>query len=201
MSNPTTETVLGIPVQAVDVRIGDTDVCKRCCFNIRPQCLQDGILCHPENRADRRNVYFIKIEEPEMLPTTKAPPMPPVPPTVVPAPPKPTVSTKRLATDLESLTKAEETLALLRKQHRLFAEQPMRYGFSLAPHQSHGKVILRSSATNTTIEVESALLRQAFEVHQEALLQTLLDLHAQQVAQMKAGLSEQLLDLAVEYRK
>lgn len=192
MSNPTTETVLGIPVQAVDVRIGDTDVCKRCCFNIRPQCLPDGILCHPENRADRRNVYFIKIEEPEMLPTTKAPPMPPV----HPAP----LSAKQLATDLESLTKAEETLALLRKQHRLFAEQPMQYGFSLASHQSHGKVILSNNRI-TTIEVESALLRQAFEVHQEALLQTLLDLHAQQVAEMKTALSEQLLDMAVEYRK
>lgn len=192
MSNPTTETVLGIPVQAVDVRIGDTAICKRCCFNIRPQCLPDGILCHPENRADRRNVYFIKIEEPEMLPTTKAPPMPPV----HTAP----LSAKQLATDLESLTKAEETLALLRKQHRLFAEQPMQYGFSLASHQSHGKVILSNNRI-TTIEVESALLRQAFEVHQEALLQTLLDLHAQQVAEMKTALSEQLLDMAVEYRK
>ncbi len=128
-----------------------------------------------------------------MLPTTKAPSMPPVPP----AP----LSAKQLATDLEFLTKAEETLSLLRKQHRLFAEQPMRYGFSLAPHQSKGVVILRNNSTNTAIEVESALLRQAFEVHQEALLQTLLDLHAQQVAQMKAGLSEQLLDMAVEYRK
>ena len=193
MSNPTTETVLGIPVQAVDVRIGDTDVCKRCCFNIRPQCLPEGILCNPENRADRRNVYFIKIEEPEMLPTIKAQPMPPVPP----AP----LSAKQLAADLESLTKAEETLALLRKQHRLFAEQPMQYGFSLASHQSHGKVILRNNSTNATIEVESALLRQAFAVHQEALLQTLLDLHAQQVAEMKTALSEQLLDMAVEYRK
>ena len=54
---------------------------------------------------------------------------------------------------------------------------------------------------NLPIEVESALLRQAFEVHQEALLQTLMDLHTQQVAQMRAGLSEQLLDMAVEYRK
>ena len=183
----------GVRVVAVDVRIGDTDVCKRCYFSARPQCAADGILCHTDNRADRRNVYFIKIEESEMLPTTKAPPMPPVPP----AP----LSAKQLATDLESLTKAEETLALLRKQHRLFAEQPMQYGFSLASHQSHGKIILRNNSTNTAIEVESALLRQAFEVHQEALLQTLLDLHAQQVAEMKTALSEQLLDMAVEYRK
>ena len=189
----TIETVLGIPYQVVDVRPGDGYVCKRCYFDTRPHCEKDGILCRRDNRADQRNVYFIKIEEPEMLPTTKTPPMPPV--QAVPS------SAKQLATDLESLTKAEETLALLRKQHRLFAEQPMQYGFSLASHQSHGKVILRNNSTNAAIEIESALLRQAFEVYQEALLQTLLDLHAQQVALMKADLSEQLLDMAVEYRK
>ena len=140
--------------------------------------------------------FLIEVEPMDARPAPQA--MAPVPPE---APSKPTLSPKQLAADLESLTKAEETLALLRKQHRLFAEQPMQYGFSLASHQSHGKVILRNNSTNATIEVESALLRQAFEVHQEALLQTLLDLHAQQVAQMKAGLSEQLLDMAVEYRK
>ena len=77
----------------------------------------------------------------------------------------------------------------------------MQYGFSLASHQSHGKIILRNNSTNTAIEVESALLRQAFEVHQEALLQTLLDLHTQQVTAMKVALSDPLLETAVEYRK
>lgn len=170
------------------VYVGGTNACGRCAFG--PSKCRSTYHDGRTVRAHCDGIYFVEVKEPKPMETT------PVKPQA-----QPTLSPKQLAADLESLTKAEETLALLRKQHRLFAEQPMQYGFSLASHQSHGKVILRSSATNATIEVESALLRQAFEVHQEALLQTLLDLHAQQVAQMKAGLSEQLLDMAVEYRK
>ena len=173
------------------VYVGGTNACGRCAFG--PSKCRSTYHDGRTVRAHCDGIYFVEVKEPQPMETT------PVKPQAQPTHAQPTA--KQLAADLESLTKAEETLALLRKQHRLFAEQPMRYGFSLASHQSHGKVILRNSATNTAAEVESALLRQAFEVHQEALLQTLLDLHAQQVAEMKTALSEQLLDMAVEYRK
>lgn len=190
MSNPTTETVLGIPVQAVDVRIGDTDVCKRCYFSARPQCAADGILCHPDNRADRRNVYFIKIEEPEMLPTTKAQPTPAQP------------TAKQLSDRLLDLSQADNTTALLRKLLRQRAESTdYRLGLTLTSNSTTRKLVLRNLKTNTTTELETEFLRQAFEVHAEALLTTLLELHTQQVTAMKAELSDLLLETAVEYRK
>ena len=134
-------------------------------------------------------------------------PVPPVMPQaiqapVTPAPPKPTVSTKRLADNLKNLTEAEKTLAQLNElyeRHKVAPEDTL--GLNLQSIHDNGRVILRNRPKGTTLEVETKLLRQALEIHQEALLQTLLDLHTQQVAQMKAGLSEQLLEMAVEYRK
>lgn len=109
---------------------------------------------------------------------------------------------KQLAEQLVELSKAEETLTKVRKIHEWLAIAPVNpIGISLETIKNGGKVLLRNRVSNTVTEVDSALLRQAFEVHQDAILQTLLDLHTQQVAEMKRGLSESLLDTAVEYRK
>lgn len=109
---------------------------------------------------------------------------------------------KQLAEHLTELSKAEEALAKVRKVHELHAITPANpIGISLETRKTAGKVILRNRVSDTTTDVDSVLLRQAFEVHQDAILQTLLDLHTQQVAEMKRELSENLLDTAVEYRK
>lgn len=74
-------------------------------------------------------------------------------------------------------------------------------GLTLASSATGGKLVLRNRQTNTATELETAFLRQAFEVHAEALLTTLLELHTQQVTTLKAELSDPLLETAVEYRK
>lgn len=141
---------------------------------------------------------------PETEPTPLMPPVVPVAPTLPKAEPAPapTLSAKQLAEQLVELSKAEEALTKVRKIHEWHAIDPVnKLGISLETIKNGGKVILRNRVSNTVTEVDSALLRQAFEVHQDAILQTLLDLHTQQVAEMKRELSESLLDTAVEYRK
>lgn len=141
---------------------------------------------------------------PETEPTPLMPPVVPVAPTLPKAKPAPapTLSAKQLAEQLVELSKAEEALTKVRNIHEWHAIAPVnKLGISLETIKGDGKVILRNRVSNTVTEVDSALLRQAFEVHQDAILQTLLDLHTQQVAEMKRELSESLLDTAVEYRK
>lgn len=126
----------------------------------------------------------------------------PVPPE---APSKPTPAqptAKQLAGRLLDLSQAENTTELLRKRLRQRAESTdYRLGLTLNSNNTSSKLVLRNLKTNTTTELETAFLRQAFEVHAEALLTTLLELHTQQVTAMKAELSNSLLDTAVEYRK
>lgn len=109
---------------------------------------------------------------------------------------------KQLSDRLLDLSKAEATTAQLRKLMTLRAESiEYRLGLTLNSNATGGKLVLRHRSSNTITELETAFLRQAFEVHAEALLTTLLELHTQQVTAMKAELSDSLLDTAVEYRK
>ena len=128
--------------------------------------------------------------------------MAPVPPE---APSKPTPAqptAKQLAARMLNLSKAEATTAQLRKLMTLRAESTdYSLGLTLASSATDGKLVLRHQSSNTITELETAFLRQAFEVYAEALLTTLLELHTQQVTAMKAELSDHLLETAVEYRK
>lgn len=144
--------------------------------------------------------FLIEVEPMDARPAPQA--MAPVPPEAPskPAPAQPTA--KQLAGRLLDLSQAENTTALLRKLLRQRAESTdYRLGLTLDSNNNTRKLVLRNLKTNTTTELETAFLRQAFEVHAEALLTTLLELHTQQVTAMKAELSDSLLDTAVEYRK
>lgn len=194
------ETYRGVQVRALDIGPGG---CLQCHFNQTGESCRN-IPCTRDLRPDKRDVYLIKVKESEIMNPTPVPPVMPqaIPAPVTPAPPKPTVSTKRLADDLKTLTEAEKTLAQLHELYERHQVAPAdTLGLNLQSIHDNGRIILRNRPKGTTLEVETTLLRQALEIHQDALLQTLLDLHAQQVAEMKTALSEQLLDMAVEYRK
>lgn len=205
MSNP--ELIAGKWVERRGY-IGGTNACGRCAFGT-----QECRTTRHEGRTIRSlcdGIYFLRVKEPEPMPYPETEPTPLMPPVVPVAPtlpkaepaPAPTLSAKQLAERLVDLSKAEEALTKVRKIHEWHAIDPVnKLGISLETIKGNGKVILRNRVSDTTTDVDSALLRQAFEVHQDAILQTLLDLHTQQVAEMKRGLSESLLDTAVEYRK
>lgn len=207
MSNP--ELIAGKWVERRGY-VGGTNACGRCAF-AKSTCR----ITRHEGRTIRSlcdGIYFIEVKEPEIMPypypeTEPTPLMPPVVPVAPTLPkaepaPAPTLSAKQLAEQLVELSKAEEALTKVRKLHEWHAIAPAnKIGINLKTINSNGKVILRNRVSDTTTDVDSVLLRQAFEVHQDAILQTLLDLHTQQVAEMKRGLSESLLDTAVEYRK
>ena len=174
------------------VYVGGTNACGRCAFD--PSKCRNTYHDGRTVRAHCDGIYFLEVKEPQpMEPTT-------VKPQAQPTPAQPTA--KQLSDRLLDLSKAEATTAQLRKLMALRAESTdCSLGLTLASSATGGKVFLRNRQTHSIAELETEFLRQAFEVHAEAILTTLLDLHAQQVAQMKAALSEQLLDMAVEYRK
>ena len=154
--------------------------CGRCAF--------DPSKCRTA-RAHCDGIYFLEVKEPQHMEPT-------------PTKPQAQPTAKQLAKCLVALSEAEDTTALLRTLMRQHAESTdYSLGLTLASTNTCSKLVLRNQQTNTTTELETAFLRQAFEVYAEALLTTLLELHTQQVTAMKAELSDPLLDIAVAYRQ
>lgn len=174
------------------VYVGGTNACGRCAFD--PSKCRNTYHDGRTVRAHCDGIYFLEVKEPQpMEPTT-------VKPQAQPTHAQPTA--KQLSDRLLDMSQADNTTALLRKLLRQRAESTdYRLGLTLTSNNTTRKLVLRNLKTNTTTELETAFLRQAFEVHAEALLTTLLELHTQQVTAMKAELSDLLLETAVEYRK
>ena len=174
------------------VYVGGTNACGRCAFG--PSKCRSTYHDGRTVRAHCDGIYFVEVKEPQPMETT------PVKPQAQPTHAQPTA--KQLADRLLNLSRVENTTALLRKLMALRAESTnYSLGLTLASNSTGGKLVLRNRQTNTATELETAFLRQAFEVHAEALLTTLLELHTQQVTTLKAELSDPLLETAVEYRK
>ena len=174
------------------VYVGGTNACGRCAFD--PSKCRSTYHDERTVRAHCDGIYFLEVKEPQPMETT------PIKPQAQPTPAQPTA--KQLADRLLGLSKAEAATALLRKLMTLRAEgTDYSLGLTLNSNATGGKLVLRNRQTNTITELETAFLRQAFEVHAEALLTTILALHTQQVTAMKVALSDPLLETAVEYRK
>lgn len=174
------------------VYVGGTNACGRCAFD--PSKCRSTYHDGRTVRAHCDGIYFVEVKETQPMETT------PVKPKAQPTPAQPTA--KRLAASLLDLSKAEATTAELRGLMKLRAESAdYSLGLTLASSATGGKLVLRNRQTHTCTELETAFLRQVFEVYAEAILTTLLELHTQQVTAMKVALSDPLLETAVEYRK